>query len=440
MDIKKIFSQSYALEHAVSRRPFSLTFLILALAALLPLTARAEFDTQNWEWRSELSATSSSEGLAIFEIPEEAYSRANSGLSDLRVIADGREAAYVVLPEAKPWEDAVVASELLSVSSRGGTTTAVFKIKEAGATHNTLVLAASGINFKRNAEVYASEDGLFWQALNERAVIFSERLTGKNAVTVSDLALPYPPTAEPFIKIIISDHGAGSIGISGGTILRRTVLGAFRVAYDVAFAATVDEKTESRDLIADMGSYNFPHRRVVLGTTSENFGRAVAVYESDNRKDWRRIGSAYVFSESGERFTGKNLQILYPATNARYLKLSLIERDAPPIRIAGVTLFGEARKIAIPYEAERKYYLYFGNTAAARPNYGEADTRLLTATGSHEPLKLVALSVAKNPAFVPLRNPRLPIFFGWVIGEWPLFIGVLLLAAGFFYYRLFGRR
>ena len=303
-----------------------------------------------------------------------------------------------------------------------------------------VVLGERRVNIKRNVGVYASEDGLSWEALNEQAVIFSERLAEKNAITVSDLALPYPPTAKPIIKIIISDHGVASIGISGGTVLRRTILGAFRVAYDVAFIATIDEKTGSRDLIADLGSYSFPHRRAVLSTTNENFGRAVAVYESDNRKDWRRIGSAYVFSESGEKFTGRNLQILYPATNARYLKLSLIERDAPSIRITGVTLFGEARKVAVPYESELKHYLYFGNSVAARPNYGEADTRLLEVTGNSEPLKLVALPAAKNPAFVPLRNPSLPVIFGWAIGEWPLFAAVLLLAAGFFCYRLFGRR
>ena len=437
MDIKKIFQRTHVFKYAA--RSELLAFLALISAALTPLSAAAEFDSVNWEWRSEVSATSS-EGLTVFEIPEGAYSQANPDLSDLRVVAGGREAPYAVLPETEPWKDAAVATELLSVSSRGGTTTAVFKVKEAGATHNTLVLAASGTNFKRNVEVYASGDGLFWEALNERAVIFSERLTKKNAVMVSDLALPYPPTAEPFIKIIISDHGTGSIGISGGTVLRRTVLGAFRVAYDVAFIATVDEKTGSRDLIADLGSYSFPHRRAVLSTTNENFGRAVAVYESDNRKDWRRIGSAYVFSESGEKFTGKNLQILYPATNARYLKLSLIERDAPSIRITGVTLFGEARKVAVPYESELKHYLYFGNSVAARPNYGEADTRLLTVTGSSEPLELAALPAVKNPVFVPLRNPSLPVIFGWAIGEGPLFVAVLLLAAGFFCYRLFGRR
>ena len=72
----------------------------------------------------------------------------------MRVVAGGREAPYAVLPETEPWKDAAVATELLSVSSRGGTTTAVFKVKEAGATHNTLVLAASGTNFKRNVDVY----------------------------------------------------------------------------------------------------------------------------------------------------------------------------------------------------------------------------------------------------------------------------------------------
>jgi len=91
---------------------------------------------------------------------------------------------------------------------------------------------------------------------------------------------------------------------------------------------------------------------------AHTFSRAVAVFDSDDRENWRLLTNAYLFVIDTPRFSGANLEFAYPESNRRYLRLSIQNRDDRPIAVSGATLTGVMRSILFRFDSSKEYFVH----------------------------------------------------------------------------------
>lgn len=205
--------------------------------------------------------------------------------------------------------------------------------------------------------------------------------------------------------------------------MRSVSIAAREISYAPGLEVQENDQDRTTDIVLDLGARGIPHRRGNITTSSSNFSRAAAIYDSDNKSDWRLLGYAYLYNISTPAFTGSNLDFSYPESNRRYLKLSVINRDDRPITATSAALFGIVRRILFQFDPGKDHYVYLGNPQGRRPQYDIEKISQYVEASSLD--RVSAGPVEKNPSFVPVVPPKpplserspyiLPVFLGLVV-------------------------
>ena len=96
----------------------------------------------------------------------------------------------------------------------------------------------------------------------------------------------------------------------------------------------------------------------------------------------------------------------YPESRHRYYRVTVQNRDNPPLPLEGITLLGVERKVIFQAQPGGNYALYYGNPDALRPSYD-----LERALPYYETAGLPAATLGAqqaNPAFAAPEPPTLP--------------------------------
>ena len=95
---------------------------------------------------------------------------------------------------------------------------------------------------------------------------------------------------------------------------------------------------ERQEFIVDLGRRGEKNNRLELLTPDKNFRRPVAVYGSDDTREWKLIRNGfYIFDFSGDVVV-RDVVIRYPENIYRYLRIEIGLEKAKPISIDGVKL------------------------------------------------------------------------------------------------------
>ena len=132
---------------------------------------------------------------------------------------------------------------------------------------------------------------------------------------------------------------------------------------------TDDVDNQSSVLILDSGSQGIPVTRLSFQTEAVNFHRDVTIEVSNDQENWQWQGEAAVYSYSTPRFVGNQLEIQYQESRHRYYRVTVQNRDNPPLPLEGITLLGVERKVIFQAQPVGNYALYYGNPNALRPSY-----------------------------------------------------------------------
>ena len=384
------------------------------LAGLGPVpalsTIAADFALAEWRYFKPIALPT---GLADGELVEltldwEVFKDSAAGQTDLRLIRDGgQEVAYqLVLAEGREERESVPVKVRDLGYLPGEHTSFVVDIGEGGSLHNEVEIFTSGKNFRRKTKVESSSNAETWAVIQEGTEIYDFTVSERN-FNAHNTRISYPESAARYLRVQVFNGAEGPLEVTGAGVARTEYNPPGETAYSPSMVSrTEDVDTRSSVLILDSGSQGIPTTRLSFQTRAVNFHRDVTIEVSNDRENWQWQGEAAVYSYDTPKFVGSRLEVNYPESRHRYYRMTVQNRDNPPLPLEDITLFGVERKVIFQAQPGGDYALYYGNPDALRPSYDLERVLPYFETASLPAATLGAQQV--NPAFALPEPPALP--------------------------------
>ena len=101
----------------------------------------------------------------------------------------------------------------------------------------------------------------------------------------------------------------------------------------------ISTATEKRNTEIIIDTFHQPVTTIKLSTASTNFIRKTDIYTSNDRKKWIYRNRVEISSISIDNFQRESLNIHIPESHDKFIKLSIHNNDAPPIRDINIKTF-----------------------------------------------------------------------------------------------------
>ncbi len=347
-------------------------FLIpfLFLANLTP--SLADFDIKKWRYEKKIEL----EGVfypsyVLLPFDRQIFENAKPNLSDIRVIANGSEIPYKLLVEKEYYLRESHRTKILNLSFVPGEYQFfIADLGEAGILHNQIKILTTSINFRREVIIEGSNDQENWFVLNDKGRIY-DYSPPEFEFKQQDTTLNYPESTYRYLKVKIISRGEEPLKIIGAEVYRQVAKVARKINYPLKIIERgINEGLRTSFITLDLGSIGLPSNSLKISTPDVNFSREVALEGSNDNQNWQVVKYRdVIFSFSTAKFTGSKLEIDYPESNFRYLKLTIFNKDDKPINIIDISVSGILRRILFKYEPLKNYKLYYGNPDAHYPEY-----------------------------------------------------------------------
>jgi hypothetical protein len=345
----------------------------LALLLIMASAALADFSRNSWRYYKEviLPAGVRSGNLVELSPDAEIFAGAAAGLSDVRFITGTAQEIAYKLEISQPKHE----QTSLSVSIRdkgyvqGSYTVFTADLGRAGILHNQIEFRSPADEFRRTATVEASNDDSSWMWLAEQTVYaFS---VPERGFTTRNTAIRYPESTARYLRVKIADEGEGALEISGASVFYVKDTPAVEVPWPSSVAGTDrDPNQKTTNVLIDLGTPGLPSSHLHVDVPGVNFFREADVQSSPDRESWRTlVRGADLYNYDTPKFAGGNLDITYPETSSRFLRLVIHDEDNPPLDVRGVNVWGLRRRLVFTVDPQPSYRLYYGNEAARKPSY-----------------------------------------------------------------------
>ena len=345
-----------------------IALLLLLAAAAAPTTAEVP---ETWTTRRPIVLPALT-ARAFVEAPLDApvYAVASTSLGDLRVRErGGPDVAYTVRRHDGPAPSAERDVPLLDlVVTPGKQTRFVLDLGPRPGLHVgvRVGVAENAGSFRVPLRVETSDDRRVWNVA--RAAGFIYDVEGETRAV--DTSVLYPKSSARWVRVTLEPAGGAPLPVRGAAVRAFAVLPERE---EDAVAATVVERERDAQrklsrLVIDLGGRH-PADRVELDVADRNFYRVVTVSASDDRSQWRWVGSAAVSALDTPRGAERETRLRLPETTARYLRLTIQDLDDRPLDITGVHVVGVHRTLVFEAMPGREYVLDYGNPRAVAPRY-----------------------------------------------------------------------
>ena len=117
-------------------------------------------------------------------------------------------------------------------------------------------------------------------------------------------------------------------------------------------------------IILDLGYANVPVDELEVRARTRRYDRAARVEGSNDGKLWVPLATARVFRLSGSEPTSIRIDGRH-----RYLRLSIVNGDDPPLERIAVAAFARPRPLLIEGGHARSLRMLYGNSLAGPPSY-----------------------------------------------------------------------
>lgn len=434
----------------LSGRTFVL--LIAALAAAAP-ALRAEVKPEMWRYVAPVTVKAppaEGKGLVEVSLSPEVLDRASRSLSDIRITdAAGTEVPYVLhRTRAERPPLAKIRPRLINRSYLPGRSSSVTADFERKFLKDRIHVDTLGLNFRRPVLVESSDDGTNWQRIREGALLF--RIGRDSRVEFERDAVTFPQNDHRYLRITVfnGDDDVGRVEIKAvqvSSVVESRLKPARTVPVDI-LETSVSHEDKKTLIEFDLGYRHLPLRRLVLTFDDRNFFREARLEGRDEktrivrtpREDdkmaertvevpWRRVASAILFRYTAGGNEDSSLSIPLDGAGCRYLRLTIENRDNPPLAFRGAELDRFLQLVRFPFEPGEARRLYAGNARAAAPSY---DLPHYVSRLAREGVVQAELGqMAANPAYTGVEE-RLPWSERHPVILWAALIAVgLVLAA-----------
>ncbi len=387
--------------------------LLLCLLFAVALTAHADFDIAHWEFKKNIELPSSALPSYVQLKIDKEISRVRNSFQDIRIVSkEGGEIPYQLVVKNEVASDDFYPTTILNTSSsQNGDTFFVIDLGKSGFLHNKINIVSDSENFKRYVSVSASDSLLpagdaRWSLLTSKGYIydFTDKVAGFNEQSG---VVNYPQNTSRYLFVKISGNGESAVHITGAQVYRYEVSVAEENVVSVESIVSQNIKEQTSEIIVDLGVQGFPTHSIKLSTGDSNFNRRVVIQSSEDSTHWRALSNGYIFRVATEKFTGENLELQYPESNDRYIRVIVFNLDDKPVSFSqAIEVRGVARTLIFKAETGQNYSLYYGNDEARPARYDLAKIFPYLEASSIPKATLGAQEF--NTAFLPKVAPIAP--------------------------------
>lgn len=350
-------------------------FAFLAVASLSATFASADFNLKDWQFQKPIMVPPGSVGYVKVPLDNQILAGAQREQSDLRVIdSSGTEINYQLVRNNGVVSRADYAATMLDLVNDGTAPTFILDLGKSGIVHDSIDLKAVWENYKRQVSIYGANSLLSlqspeWQNLTTSGYIYGY-YDKKANFQASDGKVPYPPATFRYLKVMIAS-GDGTVKVSSATVRRTNEEKAVTSIMTPAFKVTENATDRTTEITIDLGQSGIATSKLTLGLNgrTQQFSRAARVSVSPDNVRWSEISNGYIFNLQTPKFVGTNLDLTYPETRERYLRVTVMNDDNQPVKFSGVAVLQTESDLVFSVTAGQSYILYYGNPSAHTPSY-----------------------------------------------------------------------
>lgn len=352
---------------------------VLIIAVIIVATASsafAAFDFRSWPHSRPIDIRGAS-GMVKVLLPTDMVLE-KADFSDIRIIDNqGGEVPYLLTRGITSSAPTTVARVLDMSTQVDGTTRFIVDVGRNGLVTTGITIVTPTSNFRRQVSIYASDSLLplndaGWSLVTATGYIFaftdsySGYASGRSSVSFSASTARY-------FKVVIGGGPEGSVLVDGVSLASE--VSVQERSYTEERVATIynDAAKKATEITIDLGSENHLSDEITLRVTGTNYSRKVLIEASDDASattSWRYVGQGSISGVSTTIFQGYSGVVSYPEQRARYIRVSIVNDDNPPLSVASkVTVGGPILGVIFEAQAGKSYSMYYGNSYATKPNY-----------------------------------------------------------------------
>jgi hypothetical protein len=349
--------------------------LLLLLFTALP--ALAAFQQDQWQYFREIR--SEKDGFTLIATDRDILAKSQKGLLDIRLTAeDGREIPYQAVRKEQPKENLYPVTIINSVI-REDTSSLTLDLSQAGLLHNQISLdIENSEDYLRDVLLEGSNDNQTWHAIALKDKLFFV------PPDIKKKDLSYTPASFRYLRLTIDCREKKPLKITGARVnYRPPAESPVSPALPAnQLASRNDTKTNSTEIIMDLGAGGYQIDYIDLISNGENFYRQVDIYQSDDQKEWSLLASDRIYHYQWEDYRSQDSAITIGGPAERYIKVAVHNQNSPPLDIkAGI--YGEAPRLLAGLSTG-KYRLWYGNPRGEQPQYDLSQFSHLINTNSLE--------------------------------------------------------
>jgi len=187
---------------------------------------------------------------------------------------------------------------------------------------------------------------------------------------------------------------------------------------------SVSDDNKTQQTIVMIANQRQPISEIQLVTKAENFSRAVTIEaqleNSNGLQNWQPVGAGTVSRFAIGAIQREQLTVPIRETQSGQLRLTIANKDSPPLSISGVELKGPRYELIVLAAPNQKLTLEYGSSEAKPGRYDDAALRaalsqgesVVTVTAS-APVENQAASAQRTEGWRPWNDSR--ILFAGII-------------------------
>ncbi len=336
----------------------------LILSVLSPVQTFAA--VSDFRYRAPITVNDSIVSYNLLELTDEVLGQTMTGSPDLRIYSAEEEVPYAVVTEQDFTATAKVdRAEILNQGkdAQGNLQFEVFI--PANQWFRQLTVISSDKNFIRRVKVEGSRNQQDWLTLTEDSTIFD--LTGEQKARHLEVNLA--PANFSYLRITIYNEGKGTFHFDGISLSAQNQTEVVAETKERPYTLLAQSSKDGfQEYTLDLLQPHLPSREWEIITDAVNFNRSVALYASENNKDWNLIAQGEFFAYQLDKLTAKQLVLKFN-TRLRYLKLKINNQDNPTLNIQAMNIKGSNPLLVFLADRTKEAILFWGNSQSKAPVY-----------------------------------------------------------------------
>jgi hypothetical protein len=362
---------------------------LLAAAALFfgplvgPDTLTAQFNPQEWGWRTSLSRPQEITGMAALPLDEAIYDRLLTPPHDLRLVDQSAALVPHVIQCGRTITVAATAIRPVRIINRTYApkrySRAVLDFGER-ALKNKLKVDLSGQNYRRRITIEGGEDGRTWETVQEQNFLFDVHVPAQS-LRVDTLA--FPENSFRYLRLTVENMADDPerVEINGVNAFYEEPAGEPQLARVEVVNRNIeqDKKTNSTVVTLDLRFRNLPFQTVALAIENARFERAYAVegrntithkiyrrteeaWRAEERETpWSSVSRGTFYRRQDQGKLAESTEAPIPHAAYRYLRVTILNRDDSPLEIKDVAVKRRTCALLFDTQPGAQYTLYGGS-------------------------------------------------------------------------------